>query len=477
MSDDFGPPMPGWTASEMSASVRSGAVRAADLVAASLRRAAAVQGSLNPFTEIYHQDAAEQAAGIDRLSPEARAALPLCGVPVAIKDFTPMAGKRTTLGSLVFRDHVATRDAVVVERLKQAGAVVVARTTTPEFAHAGFTFSRLWGVTRNPWDSSRTPGGSSGGSAVAVATGCVPIAEGTDMGGSVRIPAALCGTVGLMPSQGRIPMDILPTQADALSRFGCLTRTVEDAALFLAATEGPDDRDHSSLPPMAPVALPGGTSRKPRLAASLDLGIYDVAPDVAALFERSVESLRAAGAVVDMVEPAMTQREIDDWGDLWAVFFAGDVGHLLPDHAAEIEPAVVALIEQGRRLSAVEMRHLEHRRTAMWTRMAGIMAGYDGLICPTTAMTAPDVSLNDAAVTTVLPDGRYRTLDMCVLFNLIGRCPVIALPMGLTPGGLPAGLQVLGHRHDDEGILAIARFMETCQPWDSLWPNLGATGG
>lgn len=465
-----GPPMTEWTATEIGASIRRGTRRAVDVVAAAVERARLVQSRLNPFTEIYDEDAYDQARRVDRLSVEERAALPLCGVPVAVKDFTPMAGKRTTFGSLVFRDHVGSRDAVIVDRLKRAGAIVVARTTTPEFAHAGFTSSRLWGITRNPWDPSRTPGGSSGGSGVAVATGCVPIAEGTDMGGSVRIPAALCGTVGFIPSQGRIPMDILPTQADALSRFGALTRTVDDAALFLAATEGPHDRDHSSLPAMAPVVLPKHAGKTPRFAASLDLGIYEVSGDVAALFERTIETLRAAGATVDLVEPAVTKREIDDWSDLWAVFFAGDLGHLLPDHAAELDPAVVSLIEQGRKLSAVAMRHIDHRRSAMWTRLSGVMAGYDGLICPTTCMSAPPVESNDAEVTEMLPNGRYRTLDMCVLFNMIGRCPAASVPMGLTPEGLPAGLQILGHRHDDETVLAMARFVEASQPWAALWP-------
>ena len=297
------------------------------------------------------------------------------------------------------------------------------------------------------------------------------------MGGSVRIPAALCGTVGFIPSQGRIPMDILPTQTDALSRFGCLTRTVADATLFLAATEGPDDRDHSSLPNMDPIVLPDGMSRKPRLAASLDLGIYDVAPDIAALFERTLDRLRAAGATVDMVEPAMTQREIDDWGDLWAVFFAGDFGHLVDEHGASLEPSVLALIEQGRGLSAVAMRHIDHRRAAMWNRLSRVMAGYDGLLCPSTCMAAPDAGLTDTAITELLPSGRYRTLDMCVLFNLIGRCPVISVPMGLTPEGLPAGAQILGRRHDDAGVLAIARFMEKQQPWATLWPPLNGVRG
>ena len=199
---------------------------------------------------------------------------PLHGVPIAIKDLTPTKGKRTTMGSYAFEHFVPEESALIVERLLGAGAIMVGKTTTPEFAYSSFTESPLWGVTRNPWDTDRTPGGSSGGSGAAVASGCVPLAEGTDMGGSVRIPAAWCGVVGLKPSYGRIPLDFLPTQFDTIHHFGPLARTVEDARLFLSVAEGPDERDIMSA--VAAARPLGARSTDPveglRLALDVDLG-------------------------------------------------------------------------------------------------------------------------------------------------------------------------------------------------------------
>ncbi|TVQ57235.1 MAG: amidase, partial [Rhodobacteraceae bacterium] len=185
--------------------IREGDLTAAEVVESALARAAEVQPQLNPFAEVRADDARRAAAAVDAARAAGRPLGPLAGVPVAIKDLTPVAGWRTTCGSVALSDHVADRSAVIVRRLEAAGAVILGKTTTPEFAHSSFTESPLLGVTRNPWDPSRTPGGSSGGSAVAVATGCVALAEGSDMGGSVRIPAALSGCVGLKPSLGRIP--------------------------------------------------------------------------------------------------------------------------------------------------------------------------------------------------------------------------------------------------------------------------------
>ena len=190
-----------------------------------------------PFCFVYAEEAMEAACQAEQTLRRTEPPAPLLGVPIAIKHFTPTRGKVTTLGSRVYEHWVPDHDAVIVERLRAAGAILVAKTTTPEFAISSFTESPLWGITRNPWDPKRTAGGSSGGSAVAVATGCVPLAEGSDMEGSVRIPAAFCGVVGFKPSFGQIPFDVLPSQFDLLSHFGPLARTVADAALFLSVTQ------------------------------------------------------------------------------------------------------------------------------------------------------------------------------------------------------------------------------------------------
>lgn len=447
------------TAASIAARVRSGALSAAEAVETSLRRIGEVEARLNCFTEVYVEDARAAAARIDALTPSEKAGMALCGVPVAIKDFTPIAGKRTTYGSIVYAEHVATEDPVIVRRLRAAGAIIIGHTTTPEFAHSGFTHSRLWGVTRNPFDPSRTPGGSSGGSAVAVATGCVPLAEGTDMGGSVRIPAALCGIVGLKPSYGRIPMDILDTHYDQISHFGPLARTVEDAALFLSVVEGPSDEDANSLPPL-PAVLPIPELKAPRFAASVDLGFYAPTIEVRDLFEETLSRLARAGAIIERSPLRLTVQAAQDAISLWAYAFAGDRGHLLPQHRADLDPCVIELIEAGQKLSAVDLRAIEHRRSKLWPLMNAALAGHDAFLCPTTCMTAPEAEGTDPGVERFLPEGRYRALDMTTPFNLLSACPAISVPMGLASDGLPAGLQIVARRHDDRAALAAARFVE-----------------
>ena len=227
--------------------VRGGEISPVELVDNALQRIDDVNPALNCFCFVWDDLARKDArAAADAVSSGASLG-PLHGVPIALKDTTPTAGQRTTLGSYAFADFVPLHDAWIATALRRAGAIVVGKTTSPEFAHTLLTDSPLWGVTRNPWDPTRTPGGSSGGSAVAVATGCVALAEGSDMGGSVRIPAAWCGIVGLKPGLGRIPMDVLPGLFDSISHHGPLARSVADARLFLQVTQGPDDADVMSV--------------------------------------------------------------------------------------------------------------------------------------------------------------------------------------------------------------------------------------
>jgi Asp-tRNA(Asn)/Glu-tRNA(Gln) amidotransferase A subunit family amidase len=213
------------------------------------------------------------------------------------------------MGSYAFEHWVPDESALLVERLLGAGAIMVGKTTTPELAYSSFTESPLWGATRNPWDASRSPGGSSGGSGAAVAAGCVPLAEGTDMGGSVRIPASWSGIVGLKPSFGRIPLDFLPTQFDTIQHFGPLARTVDDARLFLSVAQGSDDRDILSLPGGLDLSEPVDSSvDELRLALDVDLGCYAVAPEVEAAVVDAAEALASAGATVKEVDLMLGRR-------------------------------------------------------------------------------------------------------------------------------------------------------------------------
>jgi Asp-tRNA(Asn)/Glu-tRNA(Gln) amidotransferase A subunit family amidase len=440
--------------------IRAGDLSPMALIDASLARIDDVNPRLNAFCAIYREEARARAQECETAVRNGAQLGPLHGLPVAIKDFTPIAGKVTTRGSHVFSDWVPKSNPVIVERLFGAGAIIIGKTTTPEFAYSSFTSSPLWGITRNPRDPTRTSGGSSGGSAVAVATGCASLAEGTDMGGSVRIPASFCGIVGLKPSLGRIPMDILPTVFDSISHFGPLARTVDDAALFLSVTQGSDDRDIQSLPDLQiPVPVPRGV-RGLRLALSIDLGYYRVDAEVASKVREAANALAGAGAIIDEVELNWSREINDAWARYWEVFLAACFGKFLAGHRNRMDPHVVDLIERGFATTAVEFKRLEEVRTQQWQRLAAVFRSHDALICPTMARPAPSIDMSDGDFDETDRDGLYDGLDMTSPFNFVPQCPALSVPAGTTREGLPIGLQLVGHRFDDRSVLRIGATLE-----------------
>lgn len=449
------------SATEIAAGIRAGKISAEAVVAESLRRAKVVNDELNAFTLLREDAALAAAREADRRVAGGGDIPPLLGVPFAAKDLTPTRGDLTTLGSWTRENWIPTESALCIRRLEALGAILIGKTTTPEFAHSSFTASPRWGITRNPWNGERTSGGSSGGSAVAVATGVVPFAEGTDMGGSVRIPAAFTGIVGLKPSLGRIPMTILPSVFDNISHFGPLARSVEDAVAFMAATAGPDDEDIASLPLAfsAEKASAGPLSGR-RFALSLDLGYYSVDAPVRAAVLAAVEALRAAGAVVEPVEIGWSRAVNDRWSDLWCVFMAAFFGEALDGYRARMDPLVVALIERGLTMNATTYKKVELLRTAMWRDLSAILSRYDALLCPTCAVTAPSADADDDDYVADLPDGRFRGLDMTCPFNLLPQCPALSVPAGRAEDGLPVGLQIVGRRYADEEVLSIGGAIE-----------------
>jgi Asp-tRNA(Asn)/Glu-tRNA(Gln) amidotransferase A subunit family amidase len=436
-----------------------------EAVANSLSRIDAVNPKLNCFCFVWHEEALEAARSAAAAVSRGDVLGPLHGLPVALKDTTPTAGHRTTLGSYTHERWIPEHDAYIVGALRRAGAIVVGKTTSPEFAHSSVTDSPLWGATRNPWNPERTPGGSSGGSAVAVATGCVPLAEGTDMGGSVRIPAAWCGIVGLKPGFGRIPMDGLPGLFDLMSHHGPLARTVDDARLFVQCTQGPDDADILSVP--CPLDLPAPTPASVeglRLALSIDLGCWAVDPAVEAAVRHAASALAAAGAIVEEVPVPLTARDNEIWDDLWGVFMATYYGHLVETYAAKTDPDVLRLIEQGNRLSAVHVKRLELERTALWRRIASVLADHDAILCPAMATGPLPATKADQPKGESPSDGRYHSADMTGVFNLVAPCPALSVPCGWDADGMPVGLQVVGRRWREDTVLRVGRAVEVALP-------------
>lgn len=458
-------------ATRLARMIATRAVPAAEVMAATLARIDAVQQGFNAFTVVFADQAMAAARAADAALARGQGGGPLFGVPVTIKDFTPTEGQLTTRGSKVFAHSLGASDPALVRRLKAAGAIVVAKTTTPEFAYSSFTHSPLWGITRNPWDRERTPGGSSGGAAVSVVTGCVPLAEGSDMGGSVRIPAALSGCVGLKPSKGRIPIEITDNVFDHISHLGPLSRSVADAALFLSVTEGPDEADIQSqlCPTPIPATLPTDC-RGLRLAISPDLGFYNVDQVILDNLRRSADALRDAGAVVEWVDLDWPASYATDWGLYWGVFLAAQYGHLLRDHRHDMDPDLVAIIEAGLRQDAVTIERGALGRTRQWRDMARLFETHDALLCPTMARVAPPVTGRDAEYEARDAAGRLNGLEMTAIFNNVSACPAIAVPNWQRADGLPTSIQIVGRRFDDPTVLRIAASLEARQPWPQWVP-------
>ena len=453
--------------------IATGKLSPVDLVRNALARIEEINPKLNCFCFVYPEEALKQARAAERAVKAGRKLGPLHGIPIAIKDLTPTKGKRTTLGSYTHEHWVPDHDAAIVEKLAAAGAILIGKTTTPEFAYSSFTESPLWGITRNPWNPARTSGGSSGGSGTAVASGCVPLAEGTDMGGSVRIPAAWCGIVGLKPSLGRIPLDILPSVFDNISHFGPLARTIDDARLFLQVAQGPDERDIQSIG--TPLRL---TGRQPssvqgmRLALNIDLGCYAVDAEVETAVRDAAKALAKAGAKVEEVKLPWTRRIADAWTEIWQVFMAAYFGHLLDEYRAKMDPHVVKLIEAGNRMSARDYKRLEIERTALWRSFYPILEKYDAFLCPTMRVPAPRVGERDDTYNADRSDGRYHALDMTGQFNLLAPCPALSVPAAWSKEGLPIGLQIVGRRFRDDTVLTVGKALEQARPWAEKRPPL-----
>ena len=461
------------SASELASRIAAREISPVEVVENSLERINEVNDTLNCFCFTYPEEALERARSAERTVMEGKPLGPLHGVPIAIKDFTPTAGKTTTLGSRVYRDNVPEEDALVVSDLLGAGAIMVGKTTTPEFAHDGFTHSPLWGVTRNPWNPSRTPGGSSGGSGAAVASGCVPLAEGSDMGGSVRIPAAFCGIVGLKPSLGRIPMTILASVFDNISHFGPLARTLDDAALFLEICQGPSEYDIMSIP--SPIELerplPSNVEGM-KIAMDIDLGFYHVDPTVAAHVEACADALRSAGATVEEVDLGWTRECADAWLAYWNVYLAAFFEQHLDERRDDLDPNIVTMFEAARKMDAISFKRLEFVRTRQWHRLCEVFEEHDALICPTTPAPAPAAESSDIDQLGETEDGKLLSNDMTLVFNNVAQCPALSVPSGMTEDGLATSLQIVGRRFDDPTVLKIGAAIERLRPWAHLRPPL-----
>jgi len=391
----------------------------------------------------------------------------LHGLPIAHKDLVPTRGLRTTFGSPIFQNHVPDEDGLIVTRLKQAGAITIGKTNTPEFGAGGQTYNAVFGETLNPYDLSKTCGGSSGGAATALACGMLPLADGSDTGGSLRIPANFCNVVGLRTAPGRVPFWPNPAAWYPITVQGPMARTVEDTALFLAAVAGPD--------PRSPISISeGGESflrplardfRGVTIAWSQNLGDLPVDPQVTAVLESQRHVFEDLGCRVLPAEPDF--READEIFTVWRAWrFALGYGELLKTHGQLIKETVVWNIEQGQRLTGPQIGSAEVKRTELYHRIRQFMESHEFLICPVNQVPPFDVKdpwvkeINGVEMETY-----FSWMKSCYYISVVGL-PAISVPCGFTADGLPVGIQIVGRHQDESGVLQLAHaFEQATQCW------------
>jgi amidase len=431
-----------------------------EAIDAALARIAEVDGDVNAVNTLCDERARERATVLAD-APARTGRGWLAGLPFLVKDLVEVEGVRTTYGSPIFADHVPERSAIQIERVEGRGGIVLGKSAAPEFGAGANTFNEVFGITRNPWDTRLTCGGSSGGAAVALATGMAWLADGSDLGGSLRTPASFCGVVGLRPSPGRVP-EGLGASFDSLGVVGPMARDVRDAALFLDALAGLDRRDPRSFP-APPLPYAESVERPPalrRVAFSPDLGgIVPVDPEVAAICRRAAERFAAAGVAVEEASPDLsTAREV--FGVLRAAGFAAGMWELLRDHRELLKPEIVWNIELGLSLTRERIAWAERERGVLVDRLATFSQRYDLLLCP--AAIVPPFPVEHRSVEQ-LGDHHFETyvdwITITSAITLTAR-PVLALPAGFTASGLPVGLQLVGPARGEDVLLAAGALLE-----------------
>ncbi len=455
---------------------RSRQLSPVELMKALIERTEAVEPKINAFAERLFNEALAGAREAEaRYAGKGAPPRALEGLPIAVKEEQPIAGRTWEEGSLLSKGNVAEVTHPVVERIIAAGGIIHARTTTPEFSCAGFTHSALWGITRNPWNLEYSPGGSSGGSGAALAAGTATLATGSDIGGSIRIPASFCGVVGFKPPYGRVPA-LPPYNLDHYCTDGPMARTVADCALLQNVIAGPHPIDVVSLRPRVQIPEQLGGIEGWKIALSVHLGDYPVAPEVVAKTYAVGEALRQAGAVVAEVELGWRRAAIlrAAWVHFGAIFAAasrdaaGDRFDLLmPYTRAFIEKSEAAAQETG----YAEGLMIE---AEIYAELGALLERYEVLVCPTSAVPAL-VAGDDYTDTTLSVDGvpldDYIETLLTVPFNIANRCPVLSVPSGRAENGVPTGVQIVGATYDDERVFRAGAALERARPWsdDPSW--------
>lgn len=449
-----------WTARDLAAAVRRGDLSAREVVAAHLERIDAINGRLNAVVSLRPEAALAEAEQADRRAARGEALGPLHGLPIAIKDLADTAGITTTYGSRLFAGHVPEADSLPVARLRAAGAIVVGKTNTPEFGAGSHTFNDVFGTTRNPWSPDRSAGGSSGGAGAALAAGMLPIADGSDLGGSIRNPAAFNNVVGLRPTPGLVPD---PGEGDAwnvASVVGPMARTVGDLALLLTALAGPDRRDPLSHGDPAAFAgeLRAGLEGV-RVAWCPDVGGLPIEPAVRAVLAEACAQWSASGA--DVEDVALDLRGADEaFETLRALGFAQRFGAELDTFRGTVKDTVIWNVEQGLALDGATVARALDRRGEVFRTVAALLERFDVIVAPAAQVVPFDAELEYPAEVAGVAMPHYLGWMRACSRITVSSHPVAAVPAGFTGDGLPVGIQLVGRYRGDRRLLEIAAAWE-----------------
>ncbi len=466
------------TASELSRRIRARELSAGEVLEAHLAQIDRLNPKVNAIVTLVADRARKQAQAADQALAAGNEVGPLHGLPVAHKDLVWTQGIRTTFGSPAYRDFVPTRDALIVERLKQAGAITIGKTNTPEFGAGSQTFNPVFGETRNPYDTSRTCGGSSGGAAVALACGMQPLADGSDTGGSLRNPANFCNVVGLRPSPGRVP--VWPSQVGwyTIGVQGPMARTVRDAALMLSAIAGPDRRSPISITePGSRFAAPLGRDfQESRIAWSPTLGGLPVDPRVTRVLEGQRQVFESLGCRVEERTPDL--KEADAVFRAWRAWrFELTLSSLNPEQQSLLKDTLKQEIEAAQKLKGTDLSRAELQRTLLYHRVREFMETYEFLICPVNQVPPFDLKQRYVEeINGVRMNSYIDWMQSCWTISVLGL-PAISVPAGFTPEGLPVGIQIVGRHQDDLGVLQLAHAYEQVTGFWKRRPPVCSGGG
>jgi len=460
------------SAIEMIEAIKTKRLSPVEITNAILYRIEQLNPKVNAYCTIVADSARKQATEAEVSVMKGEKLGPLHGVPISIKDLIFTKGIRTTAGSKMYENFFPRQDAIVVERLKAAGAIIIGKTNTPELGWVAITDNPLFGSTRNPWNLELTAGGSSGGAAASVALGMGSLAIGSDGGGSIRIPSSFCGVFGFKPSFGRVPQYPNFPGWETLAHTGPITRTVKDAALTMEVIAGRDDRDCFSLPDREARYLPflGGDLKDLRIAWSKDLGFATVDPQVSEITEAAVKTFATLGSTMEAASPPAKSPE-NAFSTMAGARLATVLHNKMAEWGEQIDPALAHFVERNKGKSATEYIKACFEQLEYWNGVWPFFEKYDLLLTPTVAVPPFELGSfgpREIAGRKVSP---ISWMALTYPFNMTGQ-PAASVPCGWTDDGLPVGLQIVGRRFDDATVLRAAAAFEQASPWTGKHPLL-----